>query len=230
MVIYLTSSLSNIQTCSGAFPGCGLQKNTVYKCTALGATKASLTAAKDNADQLALIAGQISKTANGTAVMFQRIRSTFSPEKQNVLVPAVQKLVKLLSLLGIVIQCSGSNGSDCSGIIRLYHDFVDASITHMHMLAVPPRDVTMPKLIAQVQNVTRDIDGVFVSKNETVLKDIGKQLNTIITETSFNTKDYGDSSDVLELIYQSASKALKCHGEYLTLASKLPLMSLQYVH
>ncbi|KFH68898.1 hypothetical protein MVEG_05702 [Podila verticillata NRRL 6337] len=148
--------------------------------TLLNVMKASSTVVKDSADQLALIAGQISKTANGTAVVFQRIRSTL-PEKQNVLIPVVQEMLKLLPLLDKVIECSGSNGSDYSGFIRLYHDFVDASINHMQNLAVPPMDVTMTKLMCQVQNVTRDFDGVFISKNEPVLNDIGKQLNTIIS-------------------------------------------------
>ncbi|KAF9211709.1 hypothetical protein BGZ59_007706 [Podila verticillata] len=148
--------------------------------TLLNVMKASSTVVKDSADQLALIAGQISKTANGTAVVFQRIRSTL-PEKQNVLIPVVQEMLKLLPLLDKVIECSGSNGSDYSGFIRLYHDFVDASINHMQNLAVPPMDVTMTKLMCQVQNA------------------------------------YGDSSDVLELIYQSASEALKCHGLNVTM-------------
>ncbi|KAG0025685.1 hypothetical protein BGZ82_009892, partial [Podila clonocystis] len=176
--------------------------------------KTNLTAAKDSLESLALIAGQISKTANGmvVVVVFQRIAATFPVERRGVLVPAVQELVTLLPLLNKVIECSGSNGSDCSGNIRLYHDFVNASITHMQMLAVLPRNVMMPKLIEQVKNVTKNIDGVLVSKYETVLNEIGKQLNTIISETSLNTKDYGDSSEVLELIYQSASEALRCYG------------------
>lgn len=78
--------------------------------------------------------------------------------------------------------------------------------------------------------MTKDIGGVFVRKNESVLNDIGKQLNTIVFDTSLNSKNYGDSSDELQLIYQSASEALRCHVEYFTIEGKFSLMTLEYVH
>ncbi|KAG0334622.1 hypothetical protein BG000_008187 [Podila horticola] len=56
----------------------------------------------------------------------------------------------------------------------------------------------------------KDIGGVFVRKNESMLNDIGKQLNTIVSDTSLNSKNYSE----LQLIYQSASEALRCHVDH----------------
>ncbi|KAF9427960.1 hypothetical protein BGZ94_003726 [Podila epigama] len=178
----------------------------------LNEMKENIAKVKENPEALALISGQLYKTVNGTKSVLSRLSQAFKEDKKPILTPSVMEMETLLPKIDALIECSGGNSSDCSGIDRLYHEFIEAGIARMQTLAVPPRDKAIADIITDVRKFTGDIEQIYTSGNITKLNEIGVTINVLISKVTANKTLYGDIADILELIYAGAAESLRCHG------------------
>ncbi|KAG0363931.1 hypothetical protein BGX24_004817 [Mortierella sp. AD032] len=183
----------------------------------LDAIKTEMLEDAQRPDQLNLQAGTFRRTIIGAGRVMVAIQPLFPKKNVNASLPMIQDLRDLLPLIDSVIDCSGGNQSDCSGIIELWKDFNDAAIERIDEIAeTSPFNATLKNLTQQIQGVTSIIDEVFKSRNDSTLPEAGKLLNGIIGTISGDAVIYSDASNGVNLYFEAAKEALKCEGFNIT--------------
>ncbi|KAG0250218.1 hypothetical protein BGZ95_007268 [Linnemannia exigua] len=168
-------------------------------------------------DKLNLQAGTVRRTIIGAGRVMVAIKPLFLKKNVNASLPMIQDMRDLLPLIDSVIECSGGNQSDCSGITQLWRDFNDAAVERINEIAeTSPHNATLKDLTQQLQNVTNIIEEVFKSRNDSTLPEAGKLLSSIIGIMSGDASIYMDASNGVNLYFEAAKEALKCEGYNIT--------------
>lgn len=84
--------------------------------------KADMMKVADKPDKLSLQAGTVKKTIIGAGRIMVSIKSLFPAQNVNVTLPLIQDMRDLIPLIDSVLECTGGNKSDCSGITQLWRD------------------------------------------------------------------------------------------------------------
>ncbi|KAG0209993.1 hypothetical protein BGX28_009772 [Mortierella sp. GBA30] len=123
----------------------------------------------------------------------------------------------LLLLVQGISNCSGTTASDCVGALDLYHSYADSAQARTKVLGVGAKAAIMTQVSTDLRSVTAYIDYVLATGNVSILAAAGSELNRIIGYTTGNVQMYGNISDSVTLVYESAKEVLRCQGFNTTL-------------
>lgn len=165
-------------------------------------------------EKLSLQAGTVKKTIIGAGRIMVSIKSLFPTQNVNVTLPLIQDMRDLIPLIDSVLECTGGNKSDCSGITKLWKDFNDQTVEYLTELAetAGPANLTIKNMSQQINNVTMIIDDVFKNRNDSTLPEAGKLLNGIIGVITANGKVYKEAAIPVNMYFEAAKEALRCEG------------------
>ncbi|KAF9273994.1 hypothetical protein BGZ68_001010 [Mortierella alpina] len=118
----------------------------------------------------------------------------------------------LSNLVQSICQCPRTNGSDCVGALKLYRDYVASAQARTKLLGVGAMLAPLTRVSQDLTTSTKGYDVALPVGNIAALNESATLLNKIIGYTSGNVQQYGNISDSVMLVYDSAKEVVVCKG------------------
>ncbi|KAF9944272.1 hypothetical protein BGZ72_002584, partial [Mortierella alpina] len=183
--------------------------------TLLNEVEANLTRATDPKD-LPAVLQSVNSAINSITHVFEDIKPPLDATS-----PATQPLSlitngTLTNLVQSICQCSGTNRSDCTGAMELYNNFVASAQARTKLLGVGVMLAPLTHVSQDLATSTKEFDMALPAGNIASLNESATLLNKIIGYTSGNIQKYGNISDSVMLVYDSAKEVVVCKGLHAT--------------
>ncbi|KAF9980084.1 hypothetical protein BGZ75_008832 [Mortierella antarctica] len=169
----------------------------------------NLTSAREDSKTLKLIMGSIEASVNSSRRVFNSIGGTFPVTDASLLIYLNKSLQDLQPLVRTIVSCSGTSGADCVGANQLYKSYVASALARRLALG---SSSSLQQVETDLKAISADIDNILATGQTSKLASSGQALNRLIGKTMGDTTKYGDISNYLVLVYESAKEALRCNG------------------
>ncbi|KAF9272033.1 hypothetical protein BGZ68_002790, partial [Mortierella alpina] len=118
----------------------------------------------------------------------------------------------LSNLVQSICQCPRTNGSDCVGALELYRDYVASAQARTKLLGVGAMLAPLTRVSQDLTTSAQEFNVALPVENIAALNESASLLNKIIGYTSGNVQQYGNISDSVMLVYDSAKEVVVCKG------------------
>ncbi|KAF9944491.1 hypothetical protein BGZ72_002336, partial [Mortierella alpina] len=177
----------------------------------LNDVKANLTQATDPKD-LQSVLRSASNTIGSVTRVFMDVKPPFDSLNPSTNALSLLSNGTMLRLIQSICECTGTNASDCVGAMELYHNFVASAQTRTKLLGVGVKVAPMLHVSQDLATGTNKFDVALSAVNVSALNESATLLNRIIGYTTGNVQKYGNISDSVTLVYDSAKEVVVCKG------------------
>ncbi|KAF9571045.1 hypothetical protein EC968_001079 [Mortierella alpina] len=165
-----------------------------------------------NSKELQSVLRSVSNTIGSATRVFLDVKPPLESTIPSLNALSVISNGTLSHLIQSICECGGSNASDGVGAMGLYRNFVATAQARTKLLGVGDKMAPLGHVSQDLATSTKNFDEALPDSNVSALDESAALLNRIIGNTTGNIQKYGDISDSVMLVYESAKEVVLCKG------------------